>query len=309
MATPVFVVGKQRSGTTWLANQLCEHPQIAGVRHEAHLGIHESVFFSYIYGRYGCLRDRSNFIEFAEVMLASDYFRIAGITREFLYALWPTTYVDVFRAVHEYVAEQQGCPFWLEKSPTHAVWINELAAWYPDAKFVGVTRDLPAVVASDIRRFPDEHPDQAARCRSWRKRVILRTCFGREYYNKMIRAFARRHPDRILVVRYADMRADLEAVCRRICDFLGLEFDPRMLGQSFPPNTSFAEGRRREVLTAGEKALVRAAGAVAAVVPRAVLSLADSRRWYRWPHRRPLPPWFFRLTRLPADGVEASAGR
>jgi len=306
MATPVIVLGKQRSGTTWLANQLCEHPQIAGVRHQAHLGIHESVFFSYIYGRYGDIRNRSNFIEFAEVMAASDYCRIAGITREFLHGLWPTTYEAVFRAMHEFIAEQQGAPFWLEKSPTHAVWVNELADWYPDAKFAAVFRDLQQVVASDLRRFPDEHPDQAARQATWRKRVILRTCFGRAYYNKMIRAFARRHPDRIHLVRYSDMRADLESVGRRICDFLGLEFDATMLGQSYPPNTSFTGGGRPrgDAVTGGERFLASCLGAAARIAPRRVLALAESRRSYRRRHRRPLPAWFFRLTTLPAEQSE-----
>ena len=306
MATPVIVLGKQRSGTTWLANQLCEHPRIAGVRHEAHLGIHESVFFSFIYGRYGDIRNRANFIEFAEVMAASDYCRIAGITRKFLYALWPATYEAVFRAMHEFIAEQQGAPFWIEKSPAHAVWVNELAEWYPDAKFIGVIRDLQQVVASDLRRFPDEHPGQTARYATWRKRVIFRTCFGRAYYNKMIRAFARRHPDRILMVHYTEMRADLESVCRRICDFIGLEFDAKMLGQSYPPNTSFTGGGRPrgETVTGGERLLAACLGAAARLTPRQVLALGESRRSYRRRHDRPLPTWFFRLTTLPAERSE-----
>lgn len=53
MPLPVFVVGRNRSGTTWLANQLCEHPDIVGVQHERHHGIHESAYFGLIDGRFG----------------------------------------------------------------------------------------------------------------------------------------------------------------------------------------------------------------------------------------------------------------
>ena len=36
MSRPVFVFGRPRSGITWLANQLCEHPLIAGIQHGRH---------------------------------------------------------------------------------------------------------------------------------------------------------------------------------------------------------------------------------------------------------------------------------
>lgn len=51
MPLPVFVVGRNRSGTTWLANQLCEHPDIAGVQQERRHGIHESAYFGCLDGR------------------------------------------------------------------------------------------------------------------------------------------------------------------------------------------------------------------------------------------------------------------
>jgi hypothetical protein len=108
MPTPIFVLGKHRSGTTWLANLLCQHPQIAGVQHARHHGIHESAFFSHVYGRYGDLAVWSRYAEFVEVVAASDYFRLAGATREFLYSLWPTSYEGVFRAVMDRFAAQRG---------------------------------------------------------------------------------------------------------------------------------------------------------------------------------------------------------
>ena len=50
MATPLFVIGKHRSGTSFLANLLLDHPQIAGIYYplDSYLhkgGIFESSFF------------------------------------------------------------------------------------------------------------------------------------------------------------------------------------------------------------------------------------------------------------------------
>jgi len=42
----VFILGLQRSGTTWLANMLAALPQVAAVAHESHRGVHESVVWA-----------------------------------------------------------------------------------------------------------------------------------------------------------------------------------------------------------------------------------------------------------------------
>ena len=148
---PVFILGKHRSGTTWLANLLCNHTQIAGVVHPAHHGIHESAYFSMIDRRYGDLERRSNFAEFAEVMLASDYFSLTGITREQLYELYPSSYEAVFSQVMERFAASQGASYWLEKTPAHTPLVERLATMYDRAKFVGIVRDIRSVAGSRMR--------------------------------------------------------------------------------------------------------------------------------------------------------------
>ena len=57
MIKPIFIVGTNRSGTTWLANILSSHPKIAAIHHVNHhkfySGVIESFYFSHVYGRYG----------------------------------------------------------------------------------------------------------------------------------------------------------------------------------------------------------------------------------------------------------------
>src|SRR5919108_3944767 len=77
--TPVFVLGLERSGTTWLANILASHPQAVAVQSEDHFGVHESIFFSHFAPAYGDLNEEHNFRRFATDFTASDYYLLSGL--------------------------------------------------------------------------------------------------------------------------------------------------------------------------------------------------------------------------------------
>ena len=288
MALPVFVIGRNRSGTTWLANQLCEHPRIAGVQHERHHAIHESAYFGWIDGRYGDLSERVNHAEFVEVMAASDFFRLAGATKEFLYSLWPTTYEGVFRAVMDRFAQERGADAWVEKAGVQEEVMHKVAACYPDARVVAIVREVEANVASAVAN------PRALESYRWRWLAVARAACGWVYHRKAVCAFARRHPDRVHVVYYEQMKSDLAGTMRGILAFLGLEWDDRVLGQTYKPNSTFKDEKaRRQALASGERKLVRFIAALARLVPRGVLGLPDRMRHRR--HPKQLPIWFFRL--------------
>ena len=75
---PLFVLGAQRSGTTWTANLLAAHPQVAAVQSDDHFGIHESIFFSHFARAFGDLDDDANFDRFVAQFVTSDYYVLSG---------------------------------------------------------------------------------------------------------------------------------------------------------------------------------------------------------------------------------------
>jgi len=285
MVRPLFILGKQRSGTTWLANQLCEHSLIAGVRHKQHHGIHESAYFSDVYGRYGNLSYKPNFVEFVEVVAASDYFRLLGVDKEFLYSLWPATYEDIFRKVMDVYAQRQGATYWLEKSPDHTVLVEKLSTIYPDAKFIAIIRDVEDVVSSTIVRYS----------RIKRRRLtIMQNVFGWVYNKKVIESFAEKS-DKIHVTRYERLKANTESVLREMCNFLEIDFDEAMLEQAFERNTSFKGGKdRQQVLSTREKDLIKWVARCAQVLPLPVMNQLKYVQ-SKIKSRRGLPRWFFNM--------------
>lgn len=301
---PLFVVGRHRSGTTWLANLLCEHPSIAGVQHERHYGIHESAFFSHVDGRYGPLDLRSNFIECVEVMAASDYFRLAGATREEMYRLWPTSYSGLFRSVMDRFAEKKDASIWVEKTPLHTLHLDRIGGCYPDARFIGIRRPTEDVVASILLLTLEEDPSRVGGgLRRWS--FIAKAAAGSSLYERILRRHARRE-NRVLLLDYEQLRRRGETTLRQVCRFLDLPFDSRMLETPYERNSSYREPKapdRGRGLAPGERTLVRLLVRVLRLVP--LVFLRWIRRARRGGTRQPLPRWFFRL--LPIESADPPA--
>ena len=288
MATPVFVIGKQRSGTTWLGNLIGEHPEVAGIRDASHHGIRESRYFSIFYGRYGDLRKKPNFMEFVQVITKSDYFQLAGATREFLCSMNNRQYEDIFRLVMDRYAEERGKNFWVEKTPMHALWIDKIAQSYPDAKFVAIKRNPEAVVASSLRRGYHNNTKS-------RQLRIAQIVQDWTYYEKLIGRFARRSSDRIIRVSYEDLVSNTRGELTRICEFIGIQYTSKMHDQPFVPNTSFSTAEDRDKgLTSREKQFIRQMALTTKLLPLSALNQAELLR-RRLKGRDSLPETLFSM--------------
>ncbi len=286
MPTPLFIVGKHRSGTTWLSNVLLDHSQIAGVQHEDHHGIHESAFFSHVHGRYGDLSVFANFAEFASVLSRADYFRLMGVSFGELMELYPSKYAEVFRTTMDRFAERNEATYWIEKSPMHTSCVQEIGHLYSDARFVGIVRSPADAAFSWLKR---QKIEGSPLLRLW--------ALGRFTVNKYIvdahmRVMQEKWPDRVCIVQYESLIESREDVLETVCSFLGLPVEE--MHSRYAPNTSYSEGKKEMHFTTYEKKFVRGLyhyglRAVPANRLRAVKHLFQSRQ-------TPLPRWFFKLT-------------
>ncbi|MHA1195493.1 MAG: sulfotransferase [Promethearchaeota archaeon] len=144
--------GSSRSYTTWFTNILCQNSKIAGVQAKEHYGIHESAYFSYIETFFGNLKNDNNFIIFVEIFGSSDYYRLTGLNKNFLYEHRPTTYVKAFRLIKDTFAKNKNALYWLEKSPGHTLYLRKISKYFLEAKFIGIKRNVLDMVKSTVRR-------------------------------------------------------------------------------------------------------------------------------------------------------------
>jgi Sulfotransferase family len=105
---------------------------------------------------------------------------------------------------------------WGDKTPFYLRHIDELAAVWPDARFVVLVRDGRDVALS-VMRVPFGANNVWAAARSWAAGIRL----GLDA--------ERRHAGRVLTVRYEDLVTAPDQTVAGICEFLGLQYAPDML--------------------------------------------------------------------------------
>jgi len=287
MKTPLFVVGKHRSGTTWLSNLLLDHSQIAGVQHRGHHGIHESAFFSHVHGRYGDLSVFSNFAEFASVLSQSDYCRLMEVSFGDIVQLYPSTYAGVFRTIMDRFAEKHGAHYWIEKSPMHTSRIREIGKMYPDAQFVGILRNPVDAAFSWLKR--QAVGESVSRRLTELGRFTLNKCILDAHMWEMQKEW----PKRVCIVRYEELIEDRDGVIESVCTFLGLPFAE--IRAQYAANTSYEEDESERHRPRYEKKFVK-------WLYRCGMCTAPAKGGRYLKHalqerRTSLPDWFFKLSR------------
>lgn len=214
---PVFVVGMNGSGTTMMLDHLGQHPELYAFRIETYV----LPYFLKAERKYGDLERDSNFLKLWNNMRSAFPFRRANAGK----ALdLPSNWADaqrsaagVFDRIMQEFAQRDGKKRWAEKTPMHVLHIAKLAECFPTSCFIHMVRDGRDCAASDHRRW-GRHP--AATIFHWKHVVEEGRCQGF------------RIGGRYLEMRYEDLTNDPPRHMRRACEFVGLEFDERVLCMS-----------------------------------------------------------------------------
>jgi hypothetical protein len=262
MPKPIFIVGNQRSGTTWLANILCQHSKIVGVQGEP-VGIRESTYFNLIEGFFGDIKEDNNFIQFIETFGSSDYFRLTGVEKELFYKKRPTTYVQTFQLLMNTFTNKKNASYWLEKTPGHTLFLPKISKYFMEAKFIGIKRDTTDTIKSAVRRT-------FIRNKFIKKIFILRRVLQHFKYIKHLDKF-KSNSKRIMIIYYKDLRSNRQKTLAKICSFLELDFEPSLLIDRYRPNTSFTnfdkQDERSKILTSLDKKIIKWLSAILKIFP------------------------------------------
>lgn len=232
---PVFVVGAPRSGTTLAYSVLLASG--AFPLYEAESRIVECQV------RYGSLSRQDNFEQFLSDFRQSRQFVRSGIEWD-AFARGAEahrgSYIEMLSYLMQSICGLQGKTRWMEKTPNHVLYMDALAAAFPDALFVHAIRDGRDVALSQRKLgMASNYSDDP----------LIQLVWAGKIWAELVRAgraSGRRLGARYLELHYRDVVGDLEGQLERLNRFGKLEITPEKveattvsaLGRS---NTAFAD--------------------------------------------------------------------
>jgi hypothetical protein len=103
-----------------------------------------------------------------------------------------------------------------DKNPIYSIFVNRFMKVFPEAKFICITRDYRDnyISMKGLTELQLEAPILTLQVTRWR------------YVAKRFLKFREKYPDRFHIVRYEDLVQNQEEVFRKLCEFLGIPYDP-----------------------------------------------------------------------------------
>ncbi len=219
---PIFIIGSERSGTTLVLAILSCHPRIA----VPEVTWYYPRFRSYLH-TYGDLGEIENFKTLAHEMahgLRVPFWRMPdanpatfGAEIAARAAEIEQSFAGIFAAMFERYAGHVDKPRWGEKTPGNVFYIDRILEDFPNAQFVYIHRDCRDASAEFIEsQFGPTNAYAAAEM--WRD--------GQQAV-KPFRETLR--PDQWFNIGYEEFVRDPVDILKRMCAFLGEEYDDAMM--------------------------------------------------------------------------------
>ncbi|MCC2614869.1 sulfotransferase [Aestuariibacter halophilus] len=211
MATPpIFIVGVQRSGTTFLRLIFNRHPEI-------------SIPFE------------SNFLDVISAAVELDFYDweqkkslMENILNEPLTQKGGITFPDMdkLREVHSPAemisalfddnSRREGKTRWGVKTPHYIIKMHEILHFFPDARIIALVRDPRGIFVSQ-------------KSISWGAKQPSKLAYFWNMAIQSVEMIETLFPNNIRVVRYCDLITDTEEVVKSLCGFAQCDFVPEML--------------------------------------------------------------------------------
>jgi hypothetical protein len=214
---PIYIVGTERSGSNLLRVILNAHSRI-DVPHPPHI----IKYFSALEHRYGDLAMDENLARLVKDIgrlldihiypweIDLDIDRVVAEAR-------PRTLFGAFASIQQQHLELSGKARWGNKSTFMIQHVDEILVRDPGARLVWLVRDVRDVAVSSRKSvFSPCHPAHTARlwAEQQREGLALQERLGSES---------------VLRMHYEELLEDPERELRRLCTFLGEEFEPQLL--------------------------------------------------------------------------------
>ena len=204
----IFLVGAPRSGTTILQSLLAAHPEV--------ISFPESKFFHYLlYDKFA-----EKFSSRMETFF-KDEIKRPELLKDFDDSQTTENKVGWFVGVLDGLAAEQNKSIWLEKTPEHIYFLEDIDNFLPDAKFIHILRNGMDVIASMYEATRSFHE-------LWGDAWDLEHCIDRWKYAVLTSHKYVNHSNHILV-KYEQIVDNKAQILSQICNFIGIDYDQAML--------------------------------------------------------------------------------
>lgn len=210
-----FIIGTGRSGTTLLQAMLSSHSQLLVPPETRFFALFDPAkhftdpLFDELVEKY--LRSCTQHWWWLDLGLDSDAFR--GEVHKGM-----RSSREIFLWMLQQLPTGSGKSKVGEKTPGHWMFADRLLAWFPQAKFIHICRDPRDVVVS-LRN----------QCWWIPKSVMSSAMYCRMALEELKLLAQKLGPQRFFVLRYETLVGQPESELRRLCRFLGEDYEPGML--------------------------------------------------------------------------------
>lgn len=221
---PIFLVGMPRSGTKLLRTLLNEHTHISISPVETHF----LPLWTRKWSSYGDLNQPGEFVQFYDEVRQWPYFTYLAELQPLISASeWHArcksfTPDGVFEALLRFDtnAPTGSAVIWGDKSPSYVTQLSLLKELYPKSRVIHIVRDVRDFCLSSRQ--------------AWGKSMLRAAQAWTDGVEKAIRQ-GREMGDDYYQLRYEDLLADSASSLGKVCEFLGVEYQPSMLSMSIQP--------------------------------------------------------------------------
>ncbi|HKJ36684.1 MAG TPA: sulfotransferase [Solirubrobacterales bacterium] len=205
-----FIVGVTRSGTTLLRLMLDAHPDLA-IPPETHF-VPQLIRKT---GKRGISCEEAHGVVTGHRQWGDFGLDSGELLRRYceLDQIDPESTVRTF---FELYAEREGKPRWGDKTPNYVKRMRQIERTIPEARFIHMIRDGRDAALSRFKRLLKDPPPIEQVAGRWVKKIEG----ARDDARKL---------DGYLEVSYEDLVRDTETQLKRVCEFIELPWDPRIL--------------------------------------------------------------------------------
>ena len=210
----IFLVGCPRSGTTLLQQMLNAHSQVA-ITPETHF----MRLFWQKSNYYGNLAEDKNYSRLISDLVSLPEFTEMELHPDNFYQLAfqiHRDYGNLFNLLLEQFAKLKKAQVVGEKTPDHLRYIEPIYKFFPSALFIHIIRD-PRAVVNSWRKV------------NWSSGTIIGDTKIWQEDMRIINNLPTQIKSSLLTVFYEKLVLESEKTLRKICSFIGVEFEPEML--------------------------------------------------------------------------------